>query len=230
MSKTILITGANGGLGTAVVKKFLADNHTVIAADHMEHQHDFARGNPKYEHHAINLGDEAEAGAFIATMISKHGKIDGALLLVGGFAMGNIESTDGQALQKMFAINFDTAYYTARPLFSHMQQQQYGRIIFIGSKPALENAAGKNVMAYALSKSLLFKLADLLNETAKGTNVVCSVIAPSVIDTPLNRKDMPNADTSKWVKAEQIADLLAFICSEAADPLREPVYKVYNNA
>ncbi len=124
----------------------------------------------------------------------------------------------------------ETAYYTARPLFNHMMQHGYGRIVLIGSKPALQSAAGKNVLAYAITKNMLFKLAELLNETAKGTNVVTSVIAPSTIDTEANRRDMPDADTSKWVKAEQIAELMDFICSDKGDAIREPVFKMYNNA
>ena len=230
MSKTVIITGANGGLGSAVVKKFLSADYHVIAVDHAANKNSFATDHPRYEFHVVNVGDETETNAFIDAMISKHQKIDGAMLLVGGFAMGNVDNTDGQAIKDMFAINFETAYYTARPLFNHMHQQGYGRIVFIGSKPALQPAAGKNVLAYAITKSMLFKLSELLNETAKGTNVVCSVIAPSTIDTPANRRDMPDADTSKWVKAEQIADLMEFICSDKGDPLRDPVYKIYNNA
>lgn len=230
MSKTILITGANGGLGNAVVQKFLDEGYTVIAASRSDKLNESARNHPRYEYHSVNMSDEAEAGAFLATMIGKHQRIDGALLLVGGFDMGNIETTDGEALKKMYSLNFETAYFTARPLFTHMQQHGYGRIVLVGSRAALESAAGKSTLAYALSKSLLFKLAELLNETAKGTNVVTSVLAPSIIDTPTNRKDMPNADTSKWVQPAQIADLLEFICSEKGDTLREPVYKVYHNA
>lgn len=230
MSKTILITGANGGLGSTVVQKFLSNGYTVIGADHSEHPEDPAQRQAQYEHHVVNLADEAATGAFIASMIARHQKIDAALLLVGGYAGGDIHATDGQALQKMFSINFHTAYYCARPLFEHMRQQGYGRIVLMGAKPALNHAAGKGALAYALSKSLLFRLADLLNETAKGTNVVCSVVAPSTIDTEANRRHMPDADTHKWVQPEQIADLMAFICSSGGDALREPVYKVYHNA
>ncbi|NML20311.1 SDR family NAD(P)-dependent oxidoreductase [Pseudoflavitalea sp. G-6-1-2] len=231
MSKTIIITGANGGLGSAVVKRFLtSEDYHVIAVDHSKDRNSFAEGHARYEFHVVNVGDETETSTFIDAMISKHKKIDGALLLVGGFAMGNIDTTDGQAIKDQFHINFETAYYTARPLFNHMHQHGYGRIVLIGSKPALQPAAGKNVLAYAIAKSMLFKLAELLNESAKGTNVVCSVIAPSTIDTPTNRRDMPDADTSKWVKGEQIADLMEFICSDKGDPLRESVYKIYNNA
>lgn len=229
MEKTIIITGANGGLGSTVVKKFLAANYRVIATGH-DSKSRFVTDHPLYEYHAVNLADETETSEFVDTMISKHRKIDGALLLVGGFAMGNIDTTDGQAIKEMFSLNFETAYYAARPLFNHMMQQGYGRIVLIGSKPALNAAAGKNVLAYAITKNMLFKLAELLNETAKGTNVVISVVAPSTIDTAANRKDMPDADTSKWVKPEQIADLLDFICSDKGDAIREPVYKMYNNA
>ncbi|MBO9632826.1 MAG: SDR family NAD(P)-dependent oxidoreductase [Chitinophagaceae bacterium] len=230
MAKTVIITGANGGLGSAVVKKFLTEDYHVIAVDHAANKNSFAADHPRFEFHTVNVGDEEETSAFIDAMISKHQKIDGALLLVGGFAMGNIDSTDGQAIKEMFALNFETAYYMARPLFNHMLQHGYGRIVMIGSKPALQPAAGKNVLAYAITKNMLFKLADILNESAKGSNVVTSVIAPSTIDTPANRRDMPDADTSKWVRAEQIADLMDFICSDKGDPIREPVYKIYNQA
>ena len=77
---------------------------------------------------------------------------------------------------------------------------------------------------------MLFHLADLLNATAKGHNVVASVVAPSTIDTEINRKSMPDADPADWVKPGQIADLLEFICSEKGEPLREPIYKMYNNS
>jgi len=85
-------------------------------------------------------------------------------------------------------------------------------------------------VAYGLAKSLIFRLADLMNDEAKGTNVVVSVIVPSTIDTPQNRKSMPEADPNKWVKAEAIADVIYFYCTEQASVLREPVIKVYNNS
>ena len=73
-------------------------------------------------------------------------------------------------------------------------------------------------------------MAELLNEDSKGKNVVASVVVPSTIDTALNRKSMPDANPDNWVKPEQLADVLEFICSSKGEPLREPVYKVYNNS
>ena len=229
MPKNIIITGANGALGTAVVKKFLAGGHQVIAVDRSGKVPDHAKDNKLYSAHKVNLDNEQEAGNFAQHAIKQFGNIDGVLMLAGGFAMGDINATDGSALKKMLTLNFETAYYLARPLFQHMLQNGYGRLVFIGSRPALNATEGKSKLGYTLSKSLLFKLAELLNAEAKGKNVVASVIAPSTIDTPDNRESMPDAKFDNWVKAEQIADLLDFICSEKGLPLREPVFKMYNN-
>jgi NAD(P)-dependent dehydrogenase (short-subunit alcohol dehydrogenase family) len=134
----------------------------------------------------------------------------------------------------MYSLNFETAYFPARILFQHMLQNGHGRLVFIGARPALKPEQGKGTLGYALSKGLLFHLAELLNATAKGKNVVASVVVPSTIDTAINRQSMPDADPAAWVKpeqvAEQVASLLEFICSEKGDALRDPVYKIYNNA
>ena len=90
--------------------------------------------------------------------------------------MGNIETTDIAALQSMFTLNFQTVYNCARPLFQHMMSRNNGKLVFVGAKPALDPATGKDMIAYALSKSLLFKLADMLNAAAAGKNVSVTVI------------------------------------------------------
>ena len=228
--KSIIITGANGNLGTATVKKFLDEGYGVIAVDGADNNLAFAKNNQHFELHNVNLADETAAAAFAADIIKRHGTVHGALMLVGGFAMGGIDKTSGQDLKKMYTLNFETAYYTARPLFQHMMEKNYGRLVFVGARPALLAGAGKDMMAYALSKSLLFKLAEIMNAQAKGHNVVASVIVPSTIDTQPNRDSMPNADPADWVRPEQLADVLEFICSEKGQPLRESVYKVYNNS
>jgi NAD(P)-dependent dehydrogenase (short-subunit alcohol dehydrogenase family) len=228
--KTVIITGANGNLGTATVKKFLDENYSVIAVDAKDDHLDFAKGNKNFERQAVDLTNENETENFVKTVIVSRGKIDAALMLVGGFAMGNVTTTAGADIQKQFSLNFETAYFLARPLLQHMQQNGYGRLVFIGARPAINPAQGKDMIAYALSKSLLFKLADFINEENKGKNIVASVVVPSTIDTALNRKSMPDVNPENWVKPEQLADVLEFICSEKGVPLREPLYKVYNNS
>ena len=228
--KTIIITGANGNLGTAAVKKFLDEGYTVIAVDGKNDHLDFAKGNDNLEFHSINLSNESDTENFVKSIIANRGKVDGALMLVGGFAMGNVTSTPGSDLQTQFSLNFETAYFLARPLIQHMQQNGYGRLVFIGARPAINPTQGKDLIAYALAKSLLFKLAEFINEENKGTNIVASVVVPSTIDTAINRKSMPDANPENWVKPQQLANVLEFICSEKGMPVREAVYKVYNNA
>lgn len=228
--KTVIITGANGNLGTACVKKFLAEGYRVIAVDGHDNQLGFAAGNPLYIFSSINLGDETATQSFIEGLVKKYNKIDAALMLVGGFAAGNIAAADGAAVKKMFSLNFETAYFMARPLLAHMQENNYGRLIFIGARPALQPAQGKNLVAYALSKSLLFTLAEFINEETKGSNITASVIVPSTIDTPLNRQSMPDANASDWVSPASLADTMEFVVSDKGNALRETVLKVYNNA
>ncbi|MBG9378296.1 SDR family NAD(P)-dependent oxidoreductase [Panacibacter sp. DH6] len=228
--KTVIITGANGNLGVATVKKFLSESYRVIAVDSKDNHLEFAASSTHFEFHSVDLSSEEATAGFIAATIAKHSRIDAALLLVGGFAMGTVAETSRADLQKQYSLNFETAYFVARPLLAHMQQNGYGRLVFIGARPALKPAQGKNVVAYALAKSLLFNLAEFINEETKGTNVVASVVAPGTIDTPPNRESMPGADYDAWVKPGQIAEVLEFICSAKGEVLREPVYKVYNNA
>ena len=135
-----------------------------------------------------------------------------------------------QDIKEQINLNFDTAYNTVRPLFSHMLANNNGRIVFIGSRPALKAADGKNLIAYSLSKSLLFKLAEFLNANAKGKNVTITVVVPSTLDTEINRKSMPKANPDNWVKPETLAEIMEFVVSDKASDLRETVLKVYNNS
>src|ERR1700761_5856504 len=230
MAKTILITGANGNLGVAAVKKFLSEGYKVIGVDQSGTHLGFAADHDNFELKSVDAGDEQAVGTFVEEIIELNGHIDGALLLVGSFAMGDIHATSGADLRKMYELNFETAYFFARPLFENMLENGYGRLVFMGARPALKPEQGKGALAYALTKNMLFALAELLNATAKGKNVVASVVAPSTIDTAINRKSMPDADFDTWVKPESIADVLEFICSDKGDTVREPIYKIYNNA
>lgn len=229
-SRTIIITGANGNLGTAVTALFLSKGYKVIATVHNE---EAKKNMPVHAHlqtEAVNLTSEDETAAFVQSAIATHHRIEGALMLVGGFAMGNIAATNIEDIKKQISLNFDTAYHVARPLVAHMLANGYGRLVFVGARPALQASAGKNMVAYALSKSLLFKLAEFINAETKGKNITATVVVPSTLDTAINRKSMPDANPGDWVKPEDLAGILEFICGDKSSPLRETVLKVYNNA
>jgi len=228
--KTVIITGANGNLGSAVTKAFLDKGYHVVATVAEQVMLKDMPSADRLNAFPIDLSKEEETASFIRSQILEHGTINGALLLVGGFAMGNIAATTGQDIRKQIALNFETAYHVVRPLFAHMMERNAGRIVLIGARPAINASQGKNLIAYGLSKSLLFKLAEFLNEEARGKNVAVAVAAPSTLDTQLNRKSMPEANPDDWVKPQALAEVLEFIISDKASILREPILKVYNNA
>ncbi len=228
--KTVIITGANGNLGSAVTKEFLNKGYQVVATVISEAMKADFTADDRLEVRVVNLTDEGETTTFIQSVIEKYKKVDAALMLVGGFAMGNIAATSSGDIDKQLLLNFKTAYHVTKPLFQHMMENENGRLIYIGARPAIEPSQGKNLLAYGLSKSLLFKLAEYLNEEAKGKNVSATVVAPSTLDTPLNRKNMPDTDPSIWVNPSALAEILEFVVSEKGGPLRETILKVYNNA
>ena len=228
--KTVIITGANGGLGTTVTNLFLSKGYKVMATIRKEEDLKELAPHQNLQVEVLDLTNEEKTEKFVKKIIDQHQTIDGALLLAGGFAPGDIAATKSEDIKKQISLNFDTAYHITRPLFQHMIEKNGGKIIFIGSRPALQATAGKSLIAYGLSKSLLFKLAEYLNAEAKGKNVTVSVIAPSTIDTESNRRSMPDADFDRWVKPEAMAEVLEFMISEKGNVLRDTVLKVYNNA
>ena len=230
MGKTVIITGASGNMGQAMVQKFLAEGYQVVGAVPPNDPVPFEASGPTLKKVEVDLMNEEEAAGFIQQVIEEYGSVDAAVLTVGGFAMGKIADTKTSDIYKQYKLNFETAYNTARPCFVQMMKQGTGRIFIIGSKPGLNAREGKGMVAYGLAKSLIFRLAELMNDEAKGYNVVTSVVVPSTIDTAQNRKSMPDAKFSNWVKPESIAEVVYFYCTDAAAVLREPVIKVYNNA
>ena len=227
---TAIVTGASGNLGQAVVKKFVTEGYKVTGTILHNDITAFDFREDQFEKVVVDLMDEADSKKFVDSVVEKYGSIDVAILTVGGFAMGNISATSTADIMKQYKLNFETAYNVARPVFLQMMQQKSGRIFIIGSRPGLDAQLSKGMVAYGIGKSLIFRLAELMNDEAKGTNVVTSVVVPSTIDTEVNRKSMPNADFSKWVKAEDIANVIYYHCTEEATALREPVLKVYNNS
>lgn len=231
MSKTILITGASGNLGRATVDRFLSEGHKLIVTVSPGKSLGFHEDHHQIEIHNVDLMDEPGVEGLVNTVTNTYGTIDAGLLLVGGYAGGGILDTPGSTMKKMYSLNFETAYFMARPLFKKMiNQKNGGRIIFVGSRPALETNEARNSLAYGLAKSLIFKLSDIINAEGSDRNVVSSVIVPSTLDTPANRQSMPKADFSAWVKPDEVADTIAFLISDKAASLREPVLKVYGRS
>ena len=225
--KNILITGSNGNLGQAVAIKFLNEGYhvtgTISPGSKVATNIHFAN----YNQVSVDLTDATASHNFIATVIDDFGFIDIAVLTAGGFAMGNMDNTASADIMHQYKLNFETAFNVARPVFKQMMLQNNGRIFLIGSRPGLDAIHGKGMIAYALSKSLLFRLADLMNEEARGTEVFTSVVVPGTIDTPTNRIAMPNANFSSWVTPSAIAEVIFSYCTQKGSSIRDPLIKLY---
>jgi NAD(P)-dependent dehydrogenase (short-subunit alcohol dehydrogenase family) len=228
--KIAIVTGAAGNMGNAIVKKFLEKDHFVIGAVAPEDRNSFNDPDTRFEKSKVDLLNEEDTNVFINSVIEKYGRIDVVVLTVGGFAKGNVAETSTSDITRQISLNFKSAYNVIRPVFLQMKKQGSGRIFMTGARPGLDSSYGKGMVAYSLGKSLLFRLADLLNEEAKGLDVVTSVIVPSTIDTAQNREAMPSANYSDWVKPEEIAEIVYFHSTPVAKSLRENIIKVYGGS
>jgi NAD(P)-dependent dehydrogenase (short-subunit alcohol dehydrogenase family) len=228
--KNILITGANGYLGSACVKLFLQNKYRVLALDHSNSHLGEFTASPGFRFYSLELTDEESVDRILSEILSEFGSIHAALLIAGGFALGTLTETRKSDFQKQISLNFESAYYVVRNLLHPMKEGQFGRFIFIGARPALSPEQGQHMMSYALSKSLLFRLAEMINAQCRGTNVTATVLVPSTLDTPANRSEMPQADFSSWVQPLEVAKAIEFICGEDSPSLRESVWKLYNNS
>jgi NAD(P)-dependent dehydrogenase (short-subunit alcohol dehydrogenase family) len=221
-NKVILVTGATGGLGSAVTAAFLAAGARVGAVSRK------AGGNDTDSYCTVvgDISNTENAAAAVKGLGERWGRIDGLIHLVGGFAGGSpVSETTEAALDQMFEINFKTAFHMIRAVLPAMRSQGAGRIIAVGSKAAVEPAPGAGV--YAASKAALVSLIRTVALENRKHGVTANIILPSTIDTPANRAAMPKADFSKWVPAEQIARLMVHLASDDASAVNGAVIPVY---
>ena len=224
--KTVIVTGANGHLGRVVTDCFQRNDYQVVAIVSPG-----KKAPPPAITFEADLADEELTSAAVQQILKNYPTLDACLLLAGGYAGGKLAETDDRLLDRMIETNFKTTYHAARPVFEHMlTQANGGRLVLVGARPALIAKDGKNNVAYALSKSLVFQLASLLNAEGATKNVITSVVVPSTIDTEANRQAMPGSDFSKWVSPIDIAETMLYLCSEQARALRDPIIKMYGNA
>lgn len=204
--KLAVVSGASGNLGQAVVKHFLNQSYQVVGLVHRSEKKEDTKEN--YEELEVDLMDEKATQDCVVTILEKYNKIDVAILTAGGFKSGSIEKSFAEDLEHQYKLNFLTAFNFARPALLQMKEQKSGRLFFIGSQPGMDTRKGTNNVAYSLSKSQLFQLANIFNSDIKELDIKTYVIVPSTIDTPENRKAMPKADYSKWEKPEAIAEII----------------------
>lgn len=208
--KKAIVTGASGNLGKAVVLELVRKGYEVAGTGLLP---ELLKG---YTGAKVDLSDDRATHEWISGHMG-NGNIDTAVLTVGGFAMGDISATPISDIHDQIRLNFDTAYRVAAPLFTQMKEQGRGTIFLVGSQAGMLAEKNTGVTAYGLAKSLLFRLADLMNLEATDTAVKVFVVVPYIIDTPANRTAMPGADYATWQTPEQIATRISGYMEHPAD-------------
>jgi len=222
--KVVLVTGANGGLGTNVTQTFLDAGATVIGTSRKIQQSDF--NNPNFTALAAEISTLEGARALVDQVVARFVKLDVVAHTVGGFAGGqSIADTDDPTFQRMFDLNLNCVFHILRAAVPPLRQTGAGRIIAIGSRAALEPSAG--VGAYSASKAAMVSLIRTVALENKDAGLTANVILPGTMDTPANRKSIQNADVSKWVQPASVAELVVWLAGEAGKDVNGSVIPVY---
>jgi NAD(P)-dependent dehydrogenase (short-subunit alcohol dehydrogenase family) len=227
--RTIIITGSNGSLGKVVVDKLAAEDYRIIADVGPGDVPDSLK-EKVHELTNVDLTIEDDTENYAQSLIDRYPDIDAALLLTGGFEPGTIDSTNEDLLDRMIGLNFKTAWFIVKPFMTHFKKTGKGQFILMSARTAINPVEGKNNIAYAISKSMLLSLSEIINSEGKQSGITASVILPSILDTLQNREAMPDADFDNWVSLTSVAELISFILSDAGRKLRQPVFKVYNRS
>lgn len=209
--KVVVITGASGALGKVVAETARARGAKVAEVDYAA-----STVTPTLDRLVIgdiDLSDTAQAAKAIDAAAAHFGKLDALINIAGAFSFETIVDGDPKTWQRLYAINVMTALNASRAAIPHLVRSGTGRIVNIGAMGALQ--AGMGMGPYAASKAGVHRLTEALAAELKG-KVAVNAVLPSTIDTPANRRDMPQADFTKWVTAEELASVILFLASNAA--------------
>jgi NAD(P)-dependent dehydrogenase (short-subunit alcohol dehydrogenase family) len=210
--RTVVITGASGNLGRVVAKAF-ADLGARLALL------DLKQGDLKESQQQIflttNLLDADSAGAAVGKALERFGRIDVLCNVAGGFRMGSpVHETKDADWDFLFGLNARSVLNTARAAVPAMLKGGGGKIVNIGAFAAQRGAASMG--AYVASKSAVIRLTESMAAELREKNINVNCVLPTIIDTPENRKAMPNADPRKWVAPDDLASVIVFLASDAA--------------
>jgi NAD(P)-dependent dehydrogenase (short-subunit alcohol dehydrogenase family) len=233
-SKVVLVAGGTGGLGRAVTLAFLEEGARVIATYRKQEELDALKklagaNQSQLEGFDVDVTDESFVDSFVGGIIARHGRLDAMVNTVGGYAGGmKLWEMDTRVFDQMLALNLRAGYALSRAAVRVMLKQGSGAIVNIASKAALDHEAG--AAAYAASKAAAVAMMDSLAEDLRGTGIRVNSVLPSIIDTEANRKEMPNADFTKWPKPQDIARVIVFLCGDGGKVIHGAAIPVYGNS
>lgn len=219
-NRIIAVTGAFGILGRATVQHLLNLGHRVALLDVSSPRGDLGLTADDSQYlivGGVDLTDEAATKTAIDKVVGHFGGLDGLVNIAGGFVWTTLEDSSMDTWQEMFDMNVKTAMNTCHAAVASLKKSSAGRIVNIGAAGALKADMGMG--PYAASKAGVMRLTESLAQELKGDDVCVNAILPSIIDTPRNREDMPDADFSAWVKPEALADVIGYLLSDSGHPI-----------
>jgi NAD(P)-dependent dehydrogenase (short-subunit alcohol dehydrogenase family) len=226
--KKVLMTGATGGLGEMVVRRFNDSGAQVAIADRKSEP---APGTLDGLRDPLFVGDadvtsEESVQRMVARVIDAWGRIDVLVNIAGGWRGGTpVHATPVETWDFVMNLNAKSVFLVSRAVLPHMLTQQSGKIVSVAAKSGLEGRAGTAV--YNASKSAVIRLTEAMSAEVKDHGINVNCVLPTIIDTPINRQQMPGSDFEKWVTPDAMADVLLFLASDAARAIHGAAIPVY---
>jgi NAD(P)-dependent dehydrogenase (short-subunit alcohol dehydrogenase family) len=226
--KHVVVTGGTGALGSVVVGSLLAGGATctVPYVHEAEAQRFPHRGDAKVKMIAVtDLADEAEVAKVFATIIPWA-----SIHIAGGFAPGKVADTAKAALMAQIDSNLVSCFLCCGAAVNAMIAAGGGRIVNVAARPALEPRSGAGMTAYTIAKTGVAALTMSLAEEVAKVGILVNAVAPSIMDTPANRKAMPKAEFDAWPKVEEVAATILFLASPGNSVTRGAIVPVYGKS
>jgi len=232
--KVVLVAGGTGGLGRAVTLEFLREGARAVVTYRKEEEFialraDAGASASTLEGHRVDVTDEAAVGQLVNQVVGRFGRLDAMVNTVGGYAGGiKLWELETKTFEQMLALNLRAGYALSRAAIVPMLKQKHGVIVNVAAKAAVDHGAG--AAAYAASKAAAVAMIDSLAADVKGTGVRVNSILPSIIDTEVNRKAMPDANFATWPKPEEIARVILFLASDESKVIHGAAIPVYGES
>jgi NAD(P)-dependent dehydrogenase (short-subunit alcohol dehydrogenase family) len=232
--RVVIVTGAGGNLGSAVARAFYAAGARLVLVErNADRLHDAfpesASSPDRFLIASADLSDPASVRRMVEAAIARFGQVDIAANTVGGYRAGTpVQETPLDTWDFMLNLNARTAFVLSQVVIPPMLGRKYGKIVHVSARAALEGTAKHS--AYSISKSAVIRLTESLGAELRHQGINVNCVLPGTIDTPQNRQEMPNADTSRWVPPEAIADVILFLASDAARAINGAAIPVYGRS
>jgi NAD(P)-dependent dehydrogenase (short-subunit alcohol dehydrogenase family) len=224
----VVVTGGTGALGTSLVGALLqagAHCHVPFRGATVDAHFEHAQNRSVTLYPGIDVVDETAVEKFYTGLPAAWASIH----LAGGFAASKIADTTKADLMQMIKMNLVSAFLCAREAAKRMAGEG-GRIVNVAARPAVEPRSGSGMTAYTVSKAGVAALTAALAEEIAADNILVNAVAPSIMDTPVNRAAMPKADHAKWPKVEEVAATILFLASPENKVTRGAVVPVYGKS